>query len=86
MQINPTFHVFLLKKFISGSLIDQESVSPPEFIDMEGQPAYITRSLHRTRKLEYLTDYEVHEPEQQNWVQNEYVLDPLLKKNFHAEN
>ncbi len=86
-RIHPTFHVSLLKS-CSSLTPDQhepDEPPPPEILDQPSvyQVRNIMDSQRRGGRLEYLVDWEGYGPEEQSWVAQDDILDPMLSQEFH---
>lgn len=72
---------------LSEPLDKTHTAIPPEPLEIDREPAYITRNIlksqHRAGGMEYLVDWEGYGPEEQSWVKTKDILDPLLTQNFH---
>lgn len=90
LRIHPIFHVFLLKRYVTGPLDDDNNhEQPPEPRIIDNQPVYtinkILKSRIKEKRIEYLIDWEGYSPEEQSWVPARDILDPQLKQAFHKE-
>ncbi|XP_042611650.1 uncharacterized protein LOC122144638 [Cyprinus carpio] len=83
LEINPTFHVSLLKPVLSSPFLATGKPPPPHIIG--GQPAYTVHRIldvHRVHESrQYLVDYG---PEERAWVPAKDILDPELVQEFQA--
>lgn len=87
LNVHPSFHVSLLKPFLTSPLCPPAEPPPPARL-VDDHPAFTVRRLldvrRRGRGFQYLVDWEGYGPEDRSWVSRSLVLDPALLREFYA--
>ena len=86
LNINPTFHVSLLKPVSTSSLCPPADPPPPPRV-IDDHPAYTVRRILdvRGRGFQFLVDWEGYGPEERSWIPRRFILDKALLKDFYRE-